>query len=90
MDSGFLQLDAAGSLVEWDGTREGLIPATSVAVLRRQERLTVLSDFQLPDQIPEEFIGQQVAVYVAYQVAESGDVVYTQQPLLLNIVAGSD
>lgn len=90
VDSGFLQLDAAGSLVEWDGTREGLIPATSVAILRRQERLTVLSDFQLPDQIPEEFIGQQVAVYVAYQVAESGDVVYTQQPLLLNIVAGSD
>lgn len=86
VDFNFLQLDADGELIVWDGTREGLRPATRVEVLRRQERLTVLNDFQLPDAIPDEFIGQQVAVYVAYQVAVTGEVVYTQQPLLLNIV----
>jgi hypothetical protein len=83
--SGFLQLNAQGELVPWDGTREGLAPATSVAVLRPQERLTVLHDFQLPPEIPAEYIDQQIAVYVAYQVIESGEVVYTQQPLLLTI-----
>jgi len=90
VDAGFMQLDSAGELVAWDGTREGLISATSVEVLRSQERLTVLRDFQLPNEIPEEFIGQQVAVYVAYQVEESGDVVYTREPLLLQIVASGD
>lgn len=87
-DYGYLQLDASGELVAWDGTREGLLPATSVAVLRSQERLTVLRNFELPEVIPAEFIGQQVAVYVGYQLVESGEVVYTQQPLLLDIVAG--
>ena len=83
---GYLQLDAAGNLVNWDGSREGLTPATSAEVLRKQERLVILHDFYLP----ESLIGERVAVYVAYQLADSGEVVYTPQPLLLDVIPGLD
>lgn len=83
---GYLQLDAAGNLVNWDGTQENLTPATNAAVLRKQERLTILRNFHLP----QSLVGEQVAVYVAYQVAATGEVVYTQQPLLLDVIPALD
>lgn len=80
---GFLQMDASGQLIDWDGSLEGLTPASTVETLRQQERLTILREINLP----ESLIGEQIAIYVGYQLADTHEIVYTQQPLLLNVVA---
>lgn len=80
---GYLQMDASGQFVEWDGSLAGLASASTVQILRRQERLSILRDIFLP----EVLVGEQIIVYVGYQVKDTQEIVYTQQPLLLNVVA---
>lgn len=79
----FLQLNTDGELIEWDGSLEGLVSAISVDTLRQREHLTVLQNFP----IPESLIGKQVVIYVAYQLAETGELIYTVNPLVLDLIA---
>ncbi len=81
-NKGYLQMDASGQFVEWDGSLAGLASASTVDVLRKQERLSILRDIMLPDFL----VGEQVVVYVGYQVKDTHEIVYNQQPLLLNVV----
>lgn len=80
----FLQLTPEGELAAWDGSLEGLVSASTVDTLQQRERLTILQNYT----IPESLAGQQVVIYVAYQVAESGDLIYTVNPLVLEVTAG--
>jgi len=81
VELGYLQLDSSGQFVEWNGTQEDLRPASNIEVLRNRERLTIMRNIHLP----ESLVGRQVVVYVGYQLEGSGELVYTQQPLLLNV-----
>lgn len=80
---GYFQLTATGEIIAWDGSAANLRPATSISVLRSRERLTIINDFP----IPEALLGQSIDFYVAYQVADLGDVVYTSAPLRLEVIA---
>lgn len=80
---GYVQMNALGRMVEWDGSVEGLTSASTIDRLRQQERLTILRDINLP----QSLVGEQIAIYVGYQLADTHEIVYTQQPLLLNVVA---
>lgn len=80
---GYVQMDALGRMVEWDGSLAGLTSASTVDRLRQQERLTILRDINLP----QSLVGEQIAIYVGYQLTDTHEIVYTQQPLLLNVVA---
>jgi hypothetical protein len=80
---GYFQLTETGEIVAWDGTAADLRPATSITTLRSRERLTIINDFP----IPEALLGQSIDFYVAYQVADLGDAVYTAAPLHLEVIA---
>ena len=82
---GIFQLERPGQIVPWDGTIDGLIAVNGDAPLKAYERLTVLDDYQLDPAL----IGQQVIIYIAYQLAGSGEIIYTVNPLVLNVIQGS-
>jgi Metallo-peptidase family M12 len=75
------QLNEAGELEEWDNTLEGLIAFSGNRSLRRLEHLTILDGFRLGSVLAN----QQLAVFVAYWVESSGELVYTSEPYRLTI-----
>lgn len=80
---GFVQLNAQGQVFDWDGTPEGLIAYQPPEPLKPVEYLNILTDFQpLP-----ELIGHPLVLFIAYQLPETGEVVYTQEPLTVQIRA---
>ncbi len=81
-DRGFVQPDGLGNLVAWDGTIPGLLPVTGTGPLRAIERLHVLDDYAFDAGL----VGQQIIIYVAYQLPEHNEIIYTINPLILNIV----
>jgi hypothetical protein len=87
-DQGFYQFTEIGQLLPWDGTLQGLVAVGGPRVLEVDARLTILDDFQFDAALA----GQQVVIYIAYQVeAAAGDeFIYTVNPVLLDIVPGSD
>jgi len=78
---GLFQLNELGELEEWDSTIEGLIAFSGKRSLRKLEHLTILDGFRFG----QEFSNQKLAVYVAYWVESSGELVYTREPYLLSI-----
>lgn len=78
---GYFQLSESGAIVPWDGSVEDLQSATSIDVLRTRERLSIINDFP----VSQALVGQRIAFYVAYQVSDLGDVVYTSSPLVLEV-----
>ena len=78
---GLFQLNELGELEEWDSTIEGLIAFSGKRSLRKIEHLTILDGFRFG----QEFSNQKLAVYVAYWVESSGELVYTREPYLLSI-----
>lgn len=80
---GFVQLTAQGQVFDWDGTPEGLVAYLPPEPLNPVEYLNILTDFQpLP-----ELIGHPLVLFIAYQLTETGEVVYTQDPLTVQIRA---
>jgi len=77
----FYQLNQSGELEEWDKTLEGLIAFSGKRSLRKLEHLTILDGFRFG----QAFSNQKLAVYVAYWVESSGELVYTREPHLLSI-----
>lgn len=80
-DQGFYQLNELGELEEWDGALEGLIAFGDKRALRKLEHLTILDGFRFG----QGFSNQKLAVYVAYWVESSGELVYMREPYLLSI-----
>ena len=78
---GFYQLNELGELDEWDKTLEGLIAFSDKRALRKLEHLTILDGFRFG----QAFSNQKLAVYVAYWVESSGELVYMREPYLLSI-----
>ena len=78
---GFYQLNELGELEEWDRTLEGLIAFSDKRALRKLEHLTILDGFRFG----QAFSNQKLAVYVAYWVESSGELVYMREPHLLGI-----
>lgn len=78
---GLFQLNRQGELEEWDNTLEGLIAFSGNHSLRRLEHLTIMDGFRFP----AIFSNQQLAVFVAYYVESTGELVYTREPYLLSI-----
>jgi hypothetical protein len=78
---GFLQVTARGEVYTWDGTPTDLRPYRSPEPLNAVEYLNILKDFSpLP-----ELIGFPLTLYLAYQLADTGELVYTQEPLVVQI-----
>ena len=73
---GFYQLNESGELEEWDKTLEGLIAFSGKRPLRTLEHLTLLDGFRFGP----AFSNQKLAVYIAYWVESSGELVYTREP----------
>ena len=78
---GLYQLNELGVLEEWDRTLEGLIAFSNKRALRKLEHLTILDGFRFS----QAFSNQKLAVYVAYWVESSGELVYMREPYLLSI-----
>lgn len=76
------QVSAEGQLVVWDGELSSLVPVGPTRILPAEERLHLLDRFQFDSSL----VGRRLVVYVAYQVTEQGDLVYTDAPLSFEIV----
>lgn len=85
VNQGFFQFNSAGELVSWDGSVPGLTPLRGVGPLKAHEHLTILDGYRFDASL----VGQQVMIYIAYQIAETGDIIYTVNPLLLTIQQAS-
>lgn len=80
---GYAQLDEHGGLHEWDGEVSGLVPFNSPRPLAAVEYLQVLSEFiPLP-----EMAGYPLVLFVAYQLPDTEEVVFTTDPLVIDIQA---
>ena len=80
-DQGLYQLNKLGVLEEWDNTLEGLVAFGGRRALRMLEHLTILDGFRFD----QGFSNQKLAVYIAYWVENSGELVYMREPYLLSI-----
>lgn len=93
MGGQFLQLTADGHLLDWDGQKiEALVPfRDGPETLSAHSVLSILEQIQAP----ADFIGSQLQFFVAYQLLEesaagakpSGELIYTTEPLILDIVS---
>lgn len=78
---GLFQINEAGELETWNGTLDGLISFNGIGPLRQLEHLTLISNYRFD----ESLSGEQLTLYVAYRVIETGEIVYTSTPFMLNI-----
>jgi hypothetical protein len=80
---GQLQLNQQGEIFDWDGSAAGLIPYAPARTLSAVEYLSILQNFQpLP-----ELLGHPLVLFIAYQLPDTGQVIYTAEPLIVQIAA---
>ena len=78
---GFVQLNDKGETFGWNGRLDNLVPYNAAAPLNAVEYLRILTDFRpLP-----ELGGSALVLYVAYHLPATGELIYTSEPLVLNI-----
>lgn len=80
---GLVQLTERGELFGWDGEVTHLIPFSAPAILKPIEYLRILNDFA---PVPE-LDGFPLVLFLAYQLPETGELIYTLDPLTINISA---
>lgn len=78
---GMLQLNQQGQLFDWDGSVAALVPFSAPATLNPVEYLRILNDFEPVS----ELHGFPLVLYLAYQLPDTGEVIYTLEPLVVNI-----
>ena len=76
------QLNSNAELERWDGQTETLFPLAQPRILNAEENLALLQNFQFSSALA----GLDLVVYVAYQIPESGVLIYTTTPMPLRIV----
>ncbi|ALO46543.1 hypothetical protein PS2015_1896 [Pseudohongiella spirulinae] len=81
---GLLQLNDQGEIFDWDGSAAGLVPYAPARTLSAVEYLSILQNFQpLP-----ELLGHPLVLFIAYQLPDTGQVIYTAEPLVVQIGTG--
>jgi hypothetical protein len=78
---GMIQLNDQGETFNWDGSVADLKAFSSDLVLKPIEYLRILTDFQ---PIPE-IQGHPLVLFLGYQLPETGELVYTTDPLVVDI-----
>lgn len=78
---GMVQLNERGELFGWNGSVANLVPFSAPAALKPVEYLRILSDFA---PVPE-LHGFPMVLFLAYQLPDSGELIYTLEPLIVNI-----
>lgn len=78
---GFVQLIDRGEVFDWHGDVDKLVPFKDAKVLNAVEYLHILNDFKpLP-----ELAGTPIVLFVAYRLLGSGDLIYTLEPMVVNV-----
>lgn len=78
---GYLQLQQNGQIHSWNGSAADLVPYRPSETLSPVEYLNILDNFQpLP-----ELVGHPLVLYIAYQLPATGELVYTVEPLVVQI-----
>ncbi len=77
----FVMLDEQGAAHGWDGSFAGLRAFRSVPALRAVEYVQIANAARLGS----DFVGRRLQIYIAYSVPSQGEVVYTVEPLALDI-----
>jgi len=77
----FVTLDEQGAVHDWDGSYAGLRAFRSVPQLRAVEYVQIANAARLGT----DFVGRRLQIYIAYSVPSQGEVVYTVEPLALDI-----
>lgn len=79
--SNFVVLDEQGGIHPWDGSFGGLRPFRTVARLRAVEYVQIVNAARLS----VDFVDRRLQIYIAYSVPELGEIIYTSEPLALDI-----
>ncbi len=79
--SNFLLLNNVGQMSPWDGTIAGLTPFAPAAPLHAAEYVDIINAARLGT----DLVHSHLQVFVAYSVQGTGEVVYTTDPLVLDI-----
>ena len=77
----YIQLDEQGRISDWDGSFAGLQPYRAGRTLAPVEYLQIVNAASLG----EEYLNRRLQIFIAYSVTSSGDVIYTAEPLSLDI-----
>jgi hypothetical protein len=79
--SNFVMLDEQGGIQSWDGSFAGLRAFRSVPQLRAVEYVQIVNAARLG----KDFVDRRLQIYIAYSVPALGEIVYTVEPLALDI-----
>ena len=77
----FFLLDKQGHITRWDGSVAGLVPFSATAPLQSVEYVRLVNAAKFGN----DLINQRLQIFIAYRVLESEDVIYTTEPLILEI-----
>ena len=78
---GFVQLTARGEVFDWQGDVDKLVAFAAADTLSSVEYLHILNDFKpLP-----ELAGTPIVLFVAYRLLDSGELIYTPEPMVIDI-----
>ena len=77
------QITSTGTFAPWNGTPEDLVPISADTTLHRLERLSLLDGFKFD----QALVGHEFHVYIAYEVSDIGEFVYTTTPLVVRVQA---
>lgn len=78
---GLIQLNERGELFNWDGNVANLVPFSAPVTMKPIEYLRILTDFT---PVPELY-GYPLVLFLAYQLPDTGELIYTLEPLIVNI-----
>jgi hypothetical protein len=80
---GMIQLNDRGETFHWDGTVDDLKAFSADMPLKPVEFLRILTDFQPVPVIQ----GHPLVLFLGYQLPETGELVYTTEPVIVDIAA---
>lgn len=79
--SNFLLLNNKGEIHPWDGAVASLTPFAPASPLRAVEYVQIINAARLST----DFVNRRLQIFVAYSVLNTGEIVYTTEPLTLDI-----
>ena len=77
----FFLLDKAGRIARWDGSIAGLISFAPAAALQPVEYVRLVNAARFGN----DFVNQRLQIYIAYRVLDTEEVIYTTEPMTLEI-----
>ncbi len=77
----FFLLDKAGRISRWDGSIAGLVSFGPAAALQPVEYVRLVNAARFGN----DLVNQRLQVYIAYRVLETEEVIYTTEPMTLEI-----